>query len=143
MVYHPQTDGQTERLNQEIKQYLQMFVSHHQNDWPEWIACAEFAYNNKIHTATHVFPFYANYSYNPRMDIKPRRVTKSELARAFTEQIKNIHKEAEAALSKACDDMQCYTNFSRGNISDYKVGDKVWLSTKNLNINQPTRKLAE
>ena len=56
-AYHPQTDGQTERLNQEIEQYLWMFVSHRQNDWPEWIACAEFAYNNKVHTATQVSPF--------------------------------------------------------------------------------------
>ena len=59
-AYHPQTDGQTEQVNQEIEQYLRMFVSHRQNDWPEWIACAEFAYNNKIHTATHISPFFAN-----------------------------------------------------------------------------------
>ena len=61
MAYHPQTDGQTERLNQEIKQYLRMFVSHRQNNWPEWIACAEVAYYNKVHMATQVSPFYANY----------------------------------------------------------------------------------
>jgi len=42
-AYHPQTDGQTERVNQEIEQYLMMFVSHRQNDWPEWITCAKFA----------------------------------------------------------------------------------------------------
>ena len=52
MAYHPQTYGQTERVNQEIEQYLRLFVSHRQNDWPEWITSAEFAYNNKIHTAT-------------------------------------------------------------------------------------------
>jgi len=53
-AYHPQTDGQTEQVNQEIEQYLRIFVSHRQNDWPEWITCAEFGYNNKIHTATHI-----------------------------------------------------------------------------------------
>ena len=71
MAYHQQTDGQREWVNQEIKQYLRMFVSHIQNDWPEWIACAEFTYNNKIHTATHVSPFYANYGMNSRMGIEP------------------------------------------------------------------------
>ena len=38
MAYHPQTDGQMEWVNQEIKQYLRMFTSHRQNDWPEWIS---------------------------------------------------------------------------------------------------------
>ena len=99
-AYHPQTDGQTERLNQEIEQYLRMFVSHRQNDWPEWITCAEFAYNNKVHMATQVSPFYTNYGYNPRMGIEPRRVTKSEPAKVFAERMKIIHEEAKSALSK-------------------------------------------
>ena len=61
-AYHPQTDGQTERLNQDVEQYLRLFVSQRQNDWPEWIACAEFAYNNnKVHSATKTLPFFANY----------------------------------------------------------------------------------
>jgi len=58
-AYHLQTNGQTEQVDQEIEQYLRMFVSHRQNDWPEWIACAKFTYNNKIHMAMHVSPFYA------------------------------------------------------------------------------------
>jgi len=82
---HPQTDGQTEQVNQEIEQYLRMFVSHRQNDWPEWIACAKFAYNKKIHTATHISPFFANYRMNPRMGIEPQRAGKSELAKEFAE----------------------------------------------------------
>jgi hypothetical protein len=142
-AYHPQTDGQTERVNQEIEQYLRMFVSHRQNDWPEWIACAEFAYNNKIHTATHFSPFFANYGYNPRMGIEPQRVGKSEPALEFAERMKKIHEEAQSSLYKAREDMRRYADFHRGQAPEYKVGDKVWLSTKNLNIDRPTRKLAE
>src|SRR5258708_14175772 len=44
--YHPQTDGQTERMNQEIEAYLRVFVSHQQDDWADWLPLAEFAYNN-------------------------------------------------------------------------------------------------
>jgi len=62
-----------------------MFVSHRQNDWPEWIVCAKFTYNNKIHTATHVLPFYANYGMNSRMGIEPWRAGKSEPAKEFAE----------------------------------------------------------
>ena len=57
--------------------------------------------------------------------------------------MKTIHDEAQAALSKAHDDMQCYADFNRGIAPDYKVGDKVWLSTKNLNVDRPSRKLTE
>ena len=41
--YYPQTDGQTERMNQELEQYLRFFIDHRQKDWPEWLASAEFA----------------------------------------------------------------------------------------------------
>lgn len=50
-VFHPQTDGQTEQVNQELEQYLRLFVSHRQDDWPEWLSIAEFSYNNKVHSA--------------------------------------------------------------------------------------------
>ena len=50
MVFYPQTDGQTEQINQEIEQYLRFFVDHRQKDWPEWLALAEFAVNNKVHS---------------------------------------------------------------------------------------------
>ena len=143
MAYHPQTDRQTEWVNQEIEQYLRLFISHRQNDWPEWITSAEFAYNNKIHTTTDISSFYANYGHNPRMGIESRHVIKSEPAKEFTEQMKTIHKEAQAALSKARDDMQCYADFNWGIAPGYKVGDKVWLRSKNLNVNWPSHKLTE
>ena len=57
--------------------------------------------------------------------------------------MKKVHEEAQVALSKSCDDMQRYADFTRGETLEYKVGDKVWLSTKNLNIDRPIRKLAE
>jgi len=59
-AFHPQTDGQTERMNQELEQYLRMFIDHRQEQWPEWLGTAEFAYNNKVQTSTKVLPFMAN-----------------------------------------------------------------------------------
>jgi len=47
-VCDTQTDGQTERMNQELEQYLRMFIDHCQEQWPEWLGTAEFAYNNKV-----------------------------------------------------------------------------------------------
>jgi len=59
--FYPQTDGQTERMNQELEQYLQFFVDHRQKDWLEWLVSAEFAVNNKAYSATKVSSFMANY----------------------------------------------------------------------------------
>src|SRR5258708_11406277 len=51
--YHPQTNGQTECMNQEIEAYLRVFLSHRQDDWANWLPLVQFAYNNKVHTAHH------------------------------------------------------------------------------------------
>jgi len=60
-AYHSQTDGQTERINQELEQYLRVFIDHRQEQWSDWLGTAEFVYNNKIHAATKISPFKANY----------------------------------------------------------------------------------
>jgi len=82
----------------------------------------------------HVSPFYANYGMNPRMGIEPRRAGNSELAKKFAERMKTVHKEAQVALSKLCNDMTYYADFHRGEAPEYKVGNKVWLFIKNLNV---------
>ena len=61
MAFHSQTNGQMERVNQELEQYLRMFIDHRQEQWPEWLGTAEFAYNNKVHSSTKTLPFKANY----------------------------------------------------------------------------------
>jgi len=85
MAYHSQTDGQTERVNQELEQYLRVFINHRQEQWPDWLGMAEFAYNNKIHMATKVSPFKANYSQDLRMGFEERRKGKYEVAGKFIE----------------------------------------------------------
>ena len=51
-AYYPQTDGQTERINQEVEQYLRLFINHRQDDWVEWLSLAEFSYNNRVQAST-------------------------------------------------------------------------------------------
>jgi hypothetical protein len=54
---HLQADGQTERVNQELEQYLRLFTSERQDDWIDLLAMAEFQYNNHIHSSTQQTPF--------------------------------------------------------------------------------------
>ena len=89
-VFHPQTDGQTKRMNQELEQYLRFFIDYKQKDQPEWLASAEFAVNNKTHSATKVSPFMANYGRELRMETDIRKKEKVEKAMEFVERIKKI-----------------------------------------------------
>jgi len=106
MVFHPQMDGQIERMNQELKQYLQFFVDHRQKDWPEWLASAEFAVNNKVYMATKVLPFIANYRREMRMGGDIRKKGKVEKVSEFVERMKRVHEEAGAVLKKAQEDIK-------------------------------------
>jgi len=131
-AFHLQTDGQTERMNQELEQYLQMFIDHHQEQWPEWLGTAEFAYNNKTYTGTKVLPFEANSGQNPRMRFELRKKGKYEGAEKFVEKIKGVQEEAKAVLAKVQEDMKKYADRHRSEAVEYKVGDLVLLSTKDL-----------
>jgi len=99
-VFHPQTDGQTERVNQELEQYLRIFINHRQEQWPEWLGMAEFVYNNKAHSSTRTLPFKANYGQDPRMRFEGRKKGKYAGAKKFIEKMKEIQEEAKAALGK-------------------------------------------
>ncbi|KAJ1598377.1 hypothetical protein NDA14_007075 [Ustilago hordei] len=66
MAYHPQTDGQTERVNQVIEQYLRMYCNYEQNDWADLLDTAAFIYNNMVHNSIGVSPFFACYGWNPK-----------------------------------------------------------------------------
>ena len=70
-TFHPQTDGQTERLNSVLEQYLRIFTDNQQSDWSRLLPLAEFAYNNSKHSATTLSPFFANYGFHPQMSLLP------------------------------------------------------------------------
>jgi len=131
-AFHPQTDGQMERVNQELEQYLRMFINHRQEQWPDWLGTAEFAYNNKIHSSTKVSPFKASYGQDPRIGFEIRRKGKYEGAEKFVMKMKEIQEEAKAVLGKAQEEMKKYANRKRAEVDEYKVKDLVMLSTKDL-----------
>ena len=122
-VFHPQTDGQTERMNQELEQYLWFFIKHRQKDWPEWLVAAEFAVNNKVHMATKVSPFMANYGKELRMVGDIRRKWKVESVTVFVERLKKVQEEAEAALRKMQEEMKRYMDRGRKKTEVWRKGD--------------------
>jgi len=121
-VFHPQTDRQTERVNQELEQYLRIFIDHRQEQWPEWLETAVFAYNNKAHSSTRTSPFKANYGQDPRMDFEGRKKGKYVGAEKFIKKMKEIQEEVKVALEKAQEDMRKYADRKRSDVDEYKVG---------------------
>src|SRR5260221_1624759 len=139
--YHPQTDGQTECMNQEIEAYLRVFVSHRQDDWANWLPLAEFAYNNKVHTATRRTPFELDAGQHPRLGVEPMRTLTVEAADTFVRRLDHAQEEAKASVEQAADDMKQYYDWNCQAAPECKVGDRVWLSLQNYSSDRPMKKL--
>jgi len=99
-AYHPQTDGQTERINQEIGMFLQHYVNYQQDDWMNWLATAEFQYNDKRHTATGKIPFELNFGRHPW---KGDLVVQTEIPRVeeFIKKLQKSWGQATNAMEEA------------------------------------------
>ena len=88
-------------------------MEHRQKNWPEWLALAEFVVNNKIHMATKISPFIANYKRELRMEGDIRKKRKIESAMEFLERMKKIHEEIGVALKKMQEEMKRYADQNR------------------------------
>ena len=100
--------------------------------------------NNKVHTATKVLPFMANYGRELRMGDDIRRRGKVEKVMEFVERMKKVHKDAGAVLKKVQEDMKRQADRERREAKDWKRGDRILLSTKDLVFKErPVRKLVD
>jgi transposase InsO family protein len=142
-AYHPQTDGQTERMNQEIEQYLRLFINHRQTDWSNWLACAEFSYNDRIQSSTGHSPFFVNYGRHPYKGTNTQKEVKSQSAVEFKQQMDQIWEETQAALRLSAEQMKKFYDRKREPSRNYQVGDMVWLEGYNIPTNQPSKKLGD
>src|SRR5258705_11544272 len=98
-AFHLQTDSQTEHVNQEIEQYLRLFVEHQQSNWMDWLPMAEFSYNNRIQSATRNTPFMLNFGQHPQMGMEPRATTRVHSVETFISQLARTCADAASALT--------------------------------------------
>ena len=96
------------------------------------MATVEFAFNNKVHTAMKMSPFQVNYGREPRMGFDIRKKGKNEKAEGFVKEIKERHEKARAVLVKSQEEMKRQVDRSRKEIEEYRVGNKVLISTKDF-----------
>jgi len=142
-AYHPQTDRQTERVNQELEQYLRIFVGERQDNWYTLLPLAEFSYNNHIHSSTQQTPFLLDTSQHPRMGFEPHQPpSRFEVVNEFMDQMKDTLEEAKSALAKAKDDMAQYYNRRHSPTPSFSPSDMVYLDSKDIQTTCPSKKLS-
>jgi hypothetical protein len=139
-AYHPQTDGQTERVNRVLEDMLRMYVAKSQDDWDEKLTCAEFAINNSDHDSTGFSPFFLNYGFHPRVPIGVLPAGNVPAASDFVQRMQRLVSEARVAHRVATARQAQYANTRRRDVR-FGVGDWVLLSSKNLRFKAGTPKL--
>jgi len=142
-AWHPQTNGQTERANQELDQYLQLFVNEWQDNWYDLLPMAEFQHNNHVHSATQQPPFLLDTGRIPRMGFEAQQNHSDlETVNEFTEKMRMAIKEAKSAICKVQDDMKRCYDHRRTPALVFKPGDKVFLDALDIRTTHPSQKLS-
>ena len=149
-AYHKQTDGQTEIMNRYIDQRLRPFVNHYQDNWSELIPLMDRVQMTLPHSSIGMTPYRLKFGLDPRTswDWKTPKPTLPRERLSYSEAVamaKRMHSAWELAksnMAKAQRRMEASTNQHR-RPTDWKVDDLVYLSTKNLKIDRPSRKLAD
>ena len=139
-AYHPQTDGQTERLNQILEQYIRIYVNYQQDDWSHLLPLAEFAYNNTSHSATQVTPFFANKGFHPKLEVSLDTVP-SETAHQMAADLKELHQYLREQIKVTLAQYRTSTDNRHTAIPKLNVGDEVWLDSRNIRTKRPSKKL--
>ena len=145
-AYHPQTDGQTERTNRTLEEMLRHYTTYHQNDWDNYLAAAEFAYNNAKSKSSGFTPFELDNGKHllTPLDITSTNITNVDAANKFHEEWNNNLKRATDTLRKAQEQLIKYANENRRD-ETFKKGQRVLLSTVNIrddiNKRRPAKKL--
>lgn len=139
----PQTDGQTERANQELEQCLRIFCNDRQSDWAEWLACAEFSLNNRVNSLTGFLPFFLNYGRDPPRPLAPLRLVNSSVPKAneFASQMSALSQETSAALRLAAASMKRAYDRHHRDAPPLTVGSLVLLDAAGINTTRPCKKL--
>jgi hypothetical protein len=137
-AFRQQANGVTERVNQTIENYLRAYTNSCSDDWDQYIALAEFAYNARYQASIGMSPFEADLGYLPATPALPLRVPnertkKLQLGTEFLEKQQDVLARVRRQLQAAQDRMSYYYDHHRPT-QDFVVGDQVLLSTTNLAV---------
>ena len=131
IAFHPETDGATERANQEMKTYLRIFTSFQQEDWAFQLPIAMMALNSRVSQSTRLSPFFMTHGYHQSiMDFtmpeeQGSSLSPPEQGRQLVERWRNSADMAKAAMAVVQEAQECHSNTRRLVGDEFRPGDRV------------------
>jgi transposase InsO family protein len=139
-AYHPQTDGQTEIMNQILEDYLQHFCSYYQDNWDKVLNMAEFSINNLDLSSLKVSPFFFSYGHHPRFNILIESMGRKDLD-SFVLDLQVTQERAMECLIQAQKQQAEYYNKGKKPLPTYQPGEWVLLLQKFIHSRRINSKL--
>src|SRR5579863_5500193 len=139
-AFHPQTDGESERVNQEIEQYLRICGNFQQDNWTTLLPIIEFAHNARPHRSTQKMPFEVWYGFQPTFKPPLYLQTRLQSVDEWVQYLNQIQKEVTAVLHLAAQEM--WHGGPQKPTHHFKAGEQVLLEATNLQTTHPKAKLA-
>ncbi|KAL2089934.1 hypothetical protein ACEWY4_014622 [Coilia grayii] len=140
--FHPQANGQSERANQELEKALRCVVSRNPLSWASRLVWVEYAHNALTCSSTGMSPFQCVYGYQPPLFPSQEGEVSCPSALANARRCRRTWARARVALRKAVASYSAGANRRRTPAPEYRVGQRVWLSAKDLPVRVESRKLA-
>jgi transposase InsO family protein len=142
--FHAQTDGQTERRNAGMEQYLRVFVNHQHDDWVQWLPLAQFAANKGVSESRKCTTFFAVHSVDPRMSFAGDTIQDRDQLRCEADQVQavmqQVHEHLQIEMRRSQAVQEEGANRERVPAPNIQFTFKVWLDARKVRTIRPTRK---
>ncbi|KAL0154036.1 hypothetical protein M9458_050695, partial [Cirrhinus mrigala] len=139
--YHPQANGQVERLNQELSRFLRSYCHDHQEDWSRFLFWAEYAQNSLRKPTTQLTPFQCILGFQPPLFPWSGEPSDHPAVNSWFQQSEETWNRAHVHLQSAVRRTQAQADRRRRPNPPYEPGQWVWLSTRDLHLRRPCKKL--
>ncbi len=140
--YHPQSNGQTERANQDLETALRCVSARHPSSWSAHLPWIEYAHNSLTSSATGMSPFMAANGFQPPLFPTQESEVAVPSVQAHLRRVQSVWKAVRAALTRSSQRNQRLADRHRSPSPRYQPGQQVWLSSRDLPLQVDSRKLA-
>ncbi len=140
--YHPQANGQVERLNQELTRFLRSYCHKNQLDWSRYLLWAEYAQNSLRKPSTGITPFQCVLGFQPPLFPWSGEPSELPAVNSWLQRSEETWNDAHVHLQRAVHRTRDQANRRRRANPNYQPGQWVWLSTRDLRLRLPCKKLS-
>ena len=148
-AFHPETDGQTERMNRTLEQMLRAYTNKQQNNWDELLPYCEMAYNNSKNVSTGYSPFFLNYGQDMSLPanllVDPSEEVSNQGNAAVEDILTDLREtlvDVQSNLTKAQEYQKKYADQNRRH-DTFKLNDRILLDTSDITFTTGSKKLLD